>query len=317
MFKSIVLAALGTCLVATAAPAHAGDGTDLLKFAPENSQMVLVFDMADSRDSVLLQKGFQKLLDTSADAKAKLAEIGVDPMKDIDTVMFAGGGASEMEMDKVKNVTIVVEGRLPKDKLASIPNVKTAVYNGVTIYTNADTDAAFIGDRLFFAKKGAMKLTIDIALNKGKGKGKNVAMSKKAKALRDAVAATDTTADFWATVLIPAKDQKDMKAKQGMVAKTVSAGFNFTADLGIAFKLGTDSATSAAKALAMIQGQLPQITSGLSQFGLSKAAKSLTVTQDAAAVNIAVTMTEAELMSLVKLAQQFGAMGGGGGAQNP
>ena len=162
MFKTIALAAFGTVLVATAAPAvigsaHAGDGTDLLKFAPENSQMVLVFDLADARDSALLQKGFQKLLDTSADAKAKLAELGLDPMKDIDTVMFAGGGATELEMDKVKDILIVIEGRLPKDKLTTIPDVKTAVYGGVTIYTNAETDAAFIGDRLFFAKKGKMK----------------------------------------------------------------------------------------------------------------------------------------------------------------
>ncbi len=309
MFKSIALAALATLLVATAAPAHAGDGKDLLKFAPEASQMVLVFDFADARDSALLQKGFQTLLDTSADAKAKLAELGLDPMKDIDTVMFAGGGASELDMDKVKNVLIVIEGRLPKDKLATIPDVKKSTYSGVTIYAHDDTEAAFIGDRLFFAKKGAMKSTIDIALNKGKGKGKNVALSKKAKALRDAITATDTSADLWATVLVPAKNQKEMKS-QGMVAKTVSAGFNFSADLAIALKLGTDSADSAAKAVAMIQGQLPQAVAGLSQVGLSKAAKSLSATQSGAFVDIAVKMTEAELMSLVTLAKSMGGMGG-------
>lgn len=309
--KSIALAALGAALVAAAAPAHAGDGTDLLKFAPENSQMVLVFDVADARDSPLLQKGMKSLLDMSADAKAKLAELGLDPLRDIDTVMFAGGGASDLDMDKVKNVMIVIEGRLPKDKLAAMPNVKTSTYGGVTIYTNADTDAAFIGDRLFFAKKGSMKLTIDTAQNKGKGKGKSVAASKKAKALRDAIAATDTSADLWATVMIPPKSQKEMQKEQGMVAKTIAAGINFTADLGMAMKIVTDSDASAAKTVEMIQGSLPQAVQGMGTIGLSKAAKSLAVSQDAAAVKISATLTEAELMTIVKLAQQFGGMAGG------
>lgn len=312
MFKSIALAAVGTALVATAAPAYAGDGTDLLKFAPENSQMVLVFDAADARDSPLLQKGFQKLLDASADAKAKLAELGLDPMKDIDTVMFAGGGATDMDMDKIKNITIVVEGRLPKDKLQAMPNATSSVYSGVTIYTHDDTDAAFIGDRLFFTKKGGMKGEIDLALNKGKGKGKNVAASKKAKALRDAIAATDTTSDLWITVLVPAKAQKEAKKEQGMVPKVVAVGLDFTADLAIGVKIVTDSDASAAKAIGLVQGQLPQLISAMQQFGLSKAAKSVAVSQDAAAMKMSLTMTEAELMSLVKLAQQFGAMGGGG-----
>lgn len=311
MLKSIALAAIALGLVATATPAHAGDGVDLLKYAPETSQMVLVFDVADSRDSPLLQKGFQKLLDMSTDAKAKLAELGLDPMKDIDTIMFAGGGATEMDMDKVKSITIVIEGRLPKDKLATIPDATKSVYQGITIYTNHDTDAAFIGDRLFFSKKGAMKATIDIAMNKGKGKGKSVAASKKAKPLRDAIATTNTGADLWAVVMVPAKDQKNMKTEQGMVAKTVSAGMNFTADLAFELKLGTDSVDSAAKAVAMIQGQLPQVVSAFGQIGLNKAAKSIAVSQDGAFVNASIKMTEAELMSIVTMMQQFGGMGGG------
>ncbi len=315
MTKSLALAALATTFIATAVaatPAHAGDGKDLLKFAPESSQIVMVFDMADSRDSALLQKGFKKLLDTSTEATAKLAELGLDPMKDIDTVMFAGGGATDLDADKLKDIVIIIEGRLPKDKLSTIPDVKTSTYAGVSIFTNDDTDAAFVGDRLFFTKKGKMKAAIDIALNTGKGKGKSLAASKKAKALRDAIAATDTNADLWMTVIVPAKAQKEMKADQGMVAKTVAVGFNFTADLGAAMKIGTDSAATAEKMVGMVQSQLPQILQGASAIGLTKAAKSLLVSPDAAAVNISFTMTEAELMALVNMARGFGGGMGGG-----
>ena len=86
MSKSLAIAAAATALYMTAAPAHAGDGTNLVTMIPESTQIVLVFDMADARDSSLLQKGFDKLLAAKPDAKAKMAEIGIDPMKDIDTV---------------------------------------------------------------------------------------------------------------------------------------------------------------------------------------------------------------------------------------
>ena len=316
MFKSaLALTVLGTALVATAVPAHAGDGTDLLKFAPEASQMVLVFDVADARDSALLKKGMTKLLDASAEAKQKLAELGLDPMKDLDTILFAGSGSKDLSDGGPKEMVIIIEGRLPKDKLAALPGATKTTYSGVDIYSHNDTDAAFIGDRLFFAKKGKMKAAIDVALNKGKGKGKNLAVSKKAKGLRDAIAATDTTADLWATVLVPSKNQTDMKKDQGMVAKTVSVGVNFTADLGLGLKVLTDADASAAKAVAMVQSQLPQVTQGAGAIGLTKAAKSLTIVQDGAAVKIGLTLSEAELMSLMNLAQQFDNIAGGG--KNP
>jgi hypothetical protein len=203
MSKSLAFAAAAAALFLTAAPAHAGDGTGLLNLAPENSQIVLVFDVADARDSALLVKGFDKLLAAKPDAKAKMAEIGIDPMKDIDTVLFAGGGVDGVDYDDMKNIIIIVEGRLPKDKLASMPDVKKSAHAGVTIFTKDDTEVAFIGDRLFFTKTGQMKSAIDVALNKGKGKGKSLAASKKGKAMRDAIAATDCHEHELAEHLLP------------------------------------------------------------------------------------------------------------------
>ncbi len=305
---TLALCLCGAALVATSAPAHAGDGTALLKFAPEASQMVIVFDVADARDSTLLQKGYTALLAAKPDAKAKMAAIGIDPMKDIDTVMIAGGAADSLDMDKVKNMVVVVEGRVPADKLAKLPDVKTSTYGGVTIYATKDSEAAIIDGRLFFVMSGQMKGEIDIAQNKGKGKGHNLAVSAKGKALREAIAATDTTQDMWATVLVPKKSQSNPQVP-GLVAKTVAFGMNFTADLSLAIKVGTNSADSAKKTVAMIQGQLPQAIQGMSQFGLGAAAKSILVVQDAAFVKLGVTVTQAEVMSIMALAKQF--TGGG------
>ena len=63
--------------------------------------------------------------------------------------------------------------------------------------------------------------------------------------------------------------------------------------------------------VALIQGQLAQATGMMTQFGLAKAAKSITVSQDKASVKMGITMTEAEIMAIVNMAQGFA--GGGGG----
>jgi hypothetical protein len=310
--RSLALSAFGLALCAAATPALAGDGTNLYGMMPQDTQIVMVFDVADSRDSTLLQKGFEKILAMQPDAKAKMTEIGIDPMKDVDTLAFAAGGVKDFDdMDKLGSMVIIIEGRLPKDKLAAIPGTKTAAYKGITIYTKDDADVAFVGDRLFFTKKGKMKGHIDLA--QGKAKGKSLAGSGKAKKMRDAIALTDTTTDLWIAVLIPDKAKKDMKA-DGVVANSVSAGANFTADLALSARVESNNEEGAKKAVAMIQGQLAQVTGAMSQFGLAKAAKSMMVSQDKASIKMSITLTEAELNSIFNLAMGMAGGGGMGGA---
>ena len=310
MSKKLAAISFGLALCASAAPAMAGDGTNLYPMLSADTQMVMVFDVADSRDSKLLMTGFEKLLAAKPEAKAKMAEIGIDPMKDVDTVVFAGGGMSDFEdLDAVKSMTIVIEGRLPKDKLSTIPDAKKSTYKAIDIYTANDTDAAFVGDRLFFTKKGQMKAQIDLA--QGKAKAKSIAGSSKAKKLRAALATTDTTADLWMAVLVPEKNKKDMSGA-GIVANSVSGGMNFSANLALAVRVDSNSEDGAKKAVEMIQGQLSQAVGTLSQIGLSKAAKSITVVQEKAAFKVAITLTEAEINSLIAMAGMFT-----GGGQQP
>lgn len=308
--RSLALTAFGLALCAAASPALAGDGTNLYGMFSQDTQMVMVFDVADSRDSTLLQKGFDKLLAMQPDAKAKLTELGINPLKDLDTIALAAGGMKDFDdMDDAKSFVMIIEGRLPKDKLDSLSGSVKSTYKGVTIYTREDTDAAFVGDRLFFTKKSKMKAQIDLA--QGKAAGKSLAKSGKGKAMRTALATTDTTADLWFVVLVPDKAKKDMKA-DGIIANSVSAGANFTADLALKARIDSNSEAGAQKAVAAIQAQLGQVTAGMQQFGLAKAAKSLTVTQDKAAINMSVYLTEAEINSIMALAG--GMMGAGGGA---
>jgi hypothetical protein len=300
--------AFSAALVAAASPALAGDGTNLYPMLPAETQIMFVFDVADARDSPLLLKGFEKLLAAKPEAKAKLAEIGIDPTRDIDTLAFVGGGVKDMDemSDGPKSMVIVIEGRLPKDRLAQIPDARKSSYKGIDIFTNADTDAAFVGERLFFTRKGKMKAQIDLA--QGRAKAKSIAGSTKAKKLRDALLATDTSADIWMTVMLPDANKKDITTQvPDLVVNSVSAGVNFTKDLGIAVRADTASESGARKAIEMINGALAQATSTMGTIGLGKAAKSITVVQDKAAIKVGLTLTEAEINSLMGLAGLAGA----------
>jgi len=133
--------------------------------------------------------------------------------------------------------------------------------------------------------------------------------------MQAALKATDTSADLWMTVLVPEKNKTEMKA-QGVVANSISAGLNFTADLAMAMRMESADEEGAKKTVAMIQAALGQATGMMGQIGLSKAAKSLTVVQDKMSIKIGLTLTEAEINSLIGLAGMAG-MGGGSAAPAP
>jgi len=296
-------------LVATQGLAVAGNGANLIKQVPETSQMVLVIDMAEARDSPLLLKYYQKLLDGQPDAQAKLAAIGLDPIKDIDTVLLAGGGTTELALMKDSNdMVLIIEGRLPKEKFQTIPGMVKTKHQGIEIWAKDDTEAAFVGGRLFFAKKGKMAGAIDVALGKGSGRGKNAGASAKAKKLRAAIAQTDTKSDAWLVVVIPEKDKTTMK-QGGLEVDSLSMALKFTADVAASVRLNAKDDATAAKAVGMIQPLLPQLTGALKGMGLGKVATSITVAQDKSAIQMAGVLTDAELNTLVALA--------GGGAPAP
>src|SRR5687768_7164691 len=94
--SKLALCVLGA-VVATASPALAGDGTHLLPLLPDDTQLVMAIDVADARDSSLLLKSYDKLLAASPAAKTKLAELGLDPLKDLDTILFAAGGHESLD----------------------------------------------------------------------------------------------------------------------------------------------------------------------------------------------------------------------------
>ena len=298
MLKHLGLCALA--LVASSGIAVAGNGADLLKSVPDTTQIVMVFDVAEARDSSLVESNFKKLLDSTPDAAAKLAQFGIDPMKDIDTLMFAGGGVTELSaMKDVSQMVFIVEGRLPK-KMVDQAAISRTKYRGIEVLSREDTDAAFVGKRLYFTKKGMMNAAIDVAL--GKGTIKNAAQSPKAKLLRTAIAATNTKSDVWMVILIPDKDKTTM-TQNGLSVDSMSVAIKLAADLAAVVRLNATSEKDAGTAVALFQSFLPTMKSSMGGIGLQQSAKTVTLTQDKAAIQVTGTLSAAELSSLIAMAQ--------------
>ena len=294
---------LGFCalaLVASSGIAVAGNGADLLKSIPETTQIVMVFDVAEARDSSLVESNFKKLLDSTPDAAAKLAQFGIDPMKDIDTLMFAGGGVTELaQMKEVSQMVFIVEGRLPK-KMVDAAAVSRTKYRGIEVLSREDTDAAFVGKRLYFTKKGMMSAAIDVAL--GKGKIKSAAQSPKATKLRAAIASTNTKSDVWMVIVVPDKDRATM-SQSGLAVDSMSVAVKLAADLAAVVRLHAASETSAATAVTLFKSFLPTLKSSMGSIGLQQAASTVTLSQDKAAVQATGTLSAGELSSLIAMAQ--------------
>jgi hypothetical protein len=300
MLKHLAVPALcALALVAARGQAIAGNGTDLLKHVPESTQIVMVFDVSEARDSALVEANYKKLLDSTPDAAAKLAQFGIDPIKDIDTLMFAGGGVTEMaEMKDATQMVFIVEGRLPR-QMVDAAAVTRSKHRGIEILSREDTDAAFIGKRLFFTKKGAMPGAIDVAL--GKGKIKSVAKSPKAKQLRAAIASTRTKSDVWVVIMIPDKDKTTM-TQSGLSVDSMTVAVKLSSNVDAIVRLNAASDADAAKGVSMLQTVMPMLTQAMDGVGLRSAGASLTLTQDKSAIQVAGTLSAAEINTLVAMA---------------
>lgn len=289
------LAVCAALVTATSSVAVAGNGTNLTKYVADTTQVMFVLDVSASKSSKLVKDSFSKLLEAQPDAKAKMDEIGLDPLRDIDTVAIAFGGFDEVtNMKDTASMVMIVEGRLPKDALLKLQSSTKTTQDGVEIYLKDDTEAALMDGRLFFAKKGQMASVVSLA--KGKSKA-NLASGAGGKELRDTIKSASTKSHMWGAIVLPQKDRAKTNAAQ-MPINAVSFGFKFTSDLEGGLRLETPSAASAQNTHKQLEGALPQVAMMMGGIGLEAAGKTIALAQDKAAINVSIKVTQTELKNL-------------------
>lgn len=307
MFKQLAVCA--ALVGATSSVAIAGDGTNLTKYVADTTSVMFVLDVSASKSSKLVKESFTKLLDSQPDAKAKLAEVGLDPLRDIDTVAVTFGGFDQIEsLGDSKSMVMIFEGRMPKDATSKFKDSVKTTQDGVDIYSKDDSEISVIDGRLFVANKGRMGSVISLA--KGKAKG-SLASGAAGKEMRDTIKAASTKSHMWGAVLLPRKDRDKTVAAQ-MPVNAASFGFKFSSDLEGGLRLETPSPTSAEATTKLLVGALPQVKLLMGTVGLDVAAGTIALVQDKSAINATIKVSQTELKSLfaMVMAKKGGSSGG-------
>ena len=222
------------------------------------------------------------------------------------------GGATELSAMKDGQMVVIVEGRLPKDKIGKMAGSTKTVYKGVDVWTKDDSEGAIIDGRLFFTKKGQLNATIDLV----KGGKTSLASSANGAAMRDALKGASTKSHVWMTVLIPKKDRDSMSAAS-IAAQSFSLSFDFSEDVKAAIRIATASEANAQSSLKMFTTVLPQAKQAMGSIGLSSAAQTITLAQDKAAIVASIKVTAAEIRSLVAMASSMASNAAGGAMAPP
>ncbi len=104
----------GLAVLALVALAGFGRAADIDKLLPNNSDAVVIVNVKQITESNLFknyQDQIKELIQNNAEAKKTLEDLGLDPFKDIYTIMIAGPG------NKQDEGLIIVEGRFNRGKL--------------------------------------------------------------------------------------------------------------------------------------------------------------------------------------------------------
>jgi hypothetical protein len=180
--------------------------------------------------------------------------------------------------------------------VAAAPGAQAARYRGVAYWTYGDKPVALalVKQRLVCARPTRIEAMIDVALGKRPG----AARSRQAAPLRAVIAATDIRQDLWAAIVVPPA-QADAARQAGFELVGVSVGATLSDRLAIEVKALTATEASAQVLDDQLAGVLPKVTQGLSGIGLDGAAGTVQIDRDGANVRATISLTEAEIRTVV------------------
>lgn len=283
-----VLVALG--FLATLAPAaHAGRGTNLVKYLPDDAQVVVVADIARARKSPIFKKVFEAARQKNDTLDSLASSLAVDKL--VDTVVIGGNASSQ-------KVVAVLEGRV--DKLlgeAKKNNTKEDKHGGVTFWTIPDGEVALIDKRLVFTTAGEMTNVIDRAQDK-KARGP--------AAIRTILATATATASVFGGAVLDAEQRKEMAAELGGEPQWAAFSLAMSSRLGVDARIKLADEATAQTVTTNLNDKLDVTTRGKIEGFVGKDfSDSIAIAQDHAFAHLSATMTADEVDKLLTLAKMF------------
>jgi hypothetical protein len=283
--RGVLSLAVLLLLVLAPVGARAGDGAKLLRYLPEGTEMVAVMDVAGMRKRPLVKDWVNRL--GGEDWKQKVAAAGVDPLRDVDTVLIATalGGDDTFKL-------AIAEGRFPADVASRLAQGSREEKHGkVSYWVDGDSAGALVGKRLVMAPAARMPAAIDLVSGRAGGR------LAKAAPLRTVIGATDTRHHVWVAMVMTG----DLRQKVGEVGAdaqgvimAASAGRDLRLELRVLF---VDEATAVAR-LDQLRVALPQATGAIAAFGFAAAASTLASDREGSTVRVTATVSPTELTTL-------------------
>jgi hypothetical protein len=288
---------------ATLAPAAAAKD-DALSLVPANAATVGVIHLADMRSSPLSSTLFQQLdqLSTGGEAEDFLLEAGLQPLKDVDTLVVAT--APRTNLGSEADVLVIAEGRFQPERLAAALVSRGAVKkNGYVVLPDSTRGsdgetgaAAFLSSSLAIAGN---EYAVVKALAAYTGGGTGFA----GRGIARDFALVDPAATAWAIIDVPraarlakagSVDTGDGQPGAALQAalKSVSTIAFWAKDTGTSLQLGATGVSNDAETLALLedairgvlaavriaaQDKAPEMVSPLRRFTVDRKSGSISV----------------------------------------
>jgi hypothetical protein len=281
-------------LVSLAPAAHAGRGTNLVKYMPDDANVVLVADVARARRSPIFKKAFEAARAKNDTLDTLASSLAVDKL--VDTIAV-GANASE------QTLVVVLEGRV--DKLlaeAKKQSTKEDKHGGVSFWSVPDGEVAIVDKKLVIATAGQMEHVIDRARDK-KAKGP--------AALRTILAGATSNSSVFGGALLDADQKKAMAGELGAEPQWASFAFAMAQKLTMEARVKLADDAAAEKVAKTINEKLgaPGVDgtnrSRIEGFVGKDFADSIVVDQDHTFARIAATMSADEFDKLLALMKMF------------
>lgn len=293
--RALAAVAVVALVAGSAHRAWAGRGTNLLKYLPDDTSVVMIADVTKARRSPIFKKAFD-LAREKHDVLDTLAQsVPVDKL--VDTLVVGGAGTDH------QHFIAIFEGKV--DKLlaeAKKTSTKSETHGAITYFVLADGEVALLDKRLVVTSVGDMAATIDRAADK-KAKGP--------AAIRTLIAQTTPNSTVFGGAVLDASARKDLGHDLG--AEPQSAVFS----MGLAQKLTIDGKikfaddADAEKATKSINDKVGapgldgSVRDRISGIVGQEFADSITIDQDHAFTRFAATLTAEEVDKLLGFAKLF------------
>jgi hypothetical protein len=293
-------------LMAAGQPAYAGNGKAALNHLPKDTAMVLTINVDRAKKSGLFKDAMamaKKDPDFAKNIDKLKAQTGFDVRKHVNTLVIG----FDKDFDKNQKTVVMVEGKFNIKRMLAFAkkekaNVVAKSHAGVSFWeVDGDTEFASVKNFMVITKKGGMSGMIDVH------KGKAANASKNGELMR-MIKGADTSKDLWFVGVLPQSLRSQAK---GMLGGNTVDGLTASIDIrkGLAAKLRIIASSAAgAQALSgLMQAGLAQGASdpSVQAMGLGAAMKKISISSKANNVDVAISLTKAELDKITGILKSF------------